>query len=147
MSVALRRELEVAEALAREAGRILLEVYATPFAVEEKAGGGGPVTEADERANALVVAALQKEFPADGVVGEESAAGAAPQKYARCWFVDPLDGTREFVNRNGEFAVHVGLAIGGEARLGVVYRPVGDRLYAGIVGEGAELEVDGERRP
>lgn len=142
----LERELEVASTLAREAGRVLLAIYATDFEVEEKSGGGGPVTEADRRANALIVAGLRAAFPEDGIIAEESANTIAPGNFARCWFVDPLDGTREFVNRNGEFAVHIGLAIAGEAKLGVVYRPVGDKLYRGIVGEGATLETGGEVR-
>jgi len=140
-------ERDTARRIAREAGRLLLEVYATPFSVEHKAGGLGPVTEADTRANDLIVTALKRAFPGDGVVAEESDNGADARRFERCWFVDPLDGTQEFVNRNGEFAIHIGLAIGGEATLGVVYRPVGDRLYSGVVGQGGDVEVDGERRP
>lgn len=139
----LTHELAVARALAREAGRILLEIYATDFAVVEKADDAGPVTEADRRANAFLVAGLRREFPADGVVAEESPDHGDSRSRPRCWFVDPLDGTAEFVARNDEFAVHVGLAIGGEARLGVVYRPVGDKLYAGVVGAGCSLEERG----
>jgi 3'(2'), 5'-bisphosphate nucleotidase len=143
----LSRELSTARALAREAGRILLEVYATDFAVVEKANEGGPVTEADRRANAYLVDELRRAFPGDGIVAEESADHGDARTRRRCWFVDPLDGTAEFVARNGEFAVHVGLAVDGEARLGVVYRPVGDKLYAGIVGGACTLEEKGAIRP
>jgi 3'(2'), 5'-bisphosphate nucleotidase len=143
----LTRELEVARALAREAGRILLEVYATDFAVVEKADNGGPVTAADERANAFLVGELRKAFPGDGIVAEESPDHGDARRRERCWFIDPLDGTAEFVARNGEFAVHVGLAVAGEARLGVVYRPLGDKLYAGIVGDGCVLEEKGDTLP
>lgn len=142
----LRRELELARTLAREAGRLILEVYATNFAVTEKSGDEGPVTEADRRANTLIVRGLAEAFPGDGIIAEESTDNADPRKVRRCWYVDPLDGTREFVARNGEFAVHVGLAVEGEARLGVVYLPVADRLYAGVVGEGCELELEGTTR-
>lgn len=142
----LTRELAVARELAREAGRLLLEVYATDFAVVEKADDAGPVTEADRRANAFLVEALRREFPGDGIVAEESADHGDSRSRRRCWFVDPLDGTAEFVARNGEFAVHVGLAVDGEARLGVVYRPVGSKLYAGIVGDGCTLEEKGDTR-
>lgn len=140
------RELQEACRIAREAGRILLEVYDTDYEVIEKAHDAGPVTVADKRANDHVVAALRTAFPGDGVVAEESPDTSDAARFERCWFVDPLDGTREFIKHNGEFAVHVGLAVGGEATLGVVYRPVGDRLYAGVVGHGCWLEADGTRR-
>ena len=142
----LSRELDIASRLARQAGALLLQVYATDFAVEDKEEGAGPVTEADRLANALLLEQLRRHFPGDGVVAEETQDTSDAQRFARCWYVDPMDGTREFVRRNGEFAVHVGLAVEGEARLGVVYRPVGDRLYAGIVGEGCTLEAEGQRR-
>ncbi|MFY2557494.1 3'(2'),5'-bisphosphate nucleotidase CysQ family protein [Corallococcus terminator] len=142
----LDTELDTARRIAREAGALLLEVYATAFSVEDKAGGQGPVTEADTRANALIVDALRRAFPGDGVVAEESDNSAVAGRFERCWFVDPLDGTQEFVNRNGEFAIHIGLAIGTEAVLGVVYRPVGDTLYSGVVGQGGFVESAGTRR-
>jgi 3'(2'), 5'-bisphosphate nucleotidase len=140
----LTRELDLARTLAVEAGRLILEVYATEFDVVDKAAGAGPVTEADRRANTLLVRELRRAFPADGIIAEESADNSDARRFARCWYVDPLDGTREFVARNGEFAVHVGLAIGGEARLGVVYKPVDGKLYAGIVGDGCTLESAGK---
>ncbi|MCP3163970.1 3'(2'),5'-bisphosphate nucleotidase CysQ family protein [Myxococcus qinghaiensis] len=142
----LDTELDTARRIAREAGALLLQVYATAFSVEDKAGGQGPVTEADTRANALIVDALRRAFPGDGVVAEESDNSAVAGRFERCWFVDPLDGTQEFVNRNGEFAIHIGLAIGTEAVLGVVYRPVGDTLYSGVVGQGGFVESAGTRR-
>ncbi|MFP2960735.1 3'(2'),5'-bisphosphate nucleotidase CysQ [Myxococcus sp. 1LA] len=142
----LDAELDTARRIARQAGAILLEVYATPFAVHDKEGGMGPVTEADERANAFIVAALRDAFPTDGVVAEESDNSAGAGRFERCWFVDPMDGTQEFVNRNGEFAIHIGLAIAGKATLGVVYRPVGDRLYWGVVGQGGFVEDARGRR-
>jgi 3'(2'), 5'-bisphosphate nucleotidase len=145
-SVDLERELDVALRLAREAGRVLLEVYATSFAVREKPDGGGPVTDADARANALIVDALRAEFPEDAIIAEESV-GAAAAHGPRCWYVDPLDGTREFVNRNGMFAVQIGLAIDADAVLGVVFAPVSRKLYSGIVGRGGTVEDGEESRP
>jgi 3'(2'), 5'-bisphosphate nucleotidase len=142
----LASELHIASQLARQAGALILEVYATDFAVEDKAEDAGPVTEADHLANALLLERLRHHFPQDGVVAEETKDTSDAQRFSRCWYVDPMDGTREFVRRNGEFAVHVGLSVDGEAKLGVVYRPVGDRLYAGVVGEGCWLEADGARR-
>ncbi len=139
----LDRELDEASAIAREAGRLLLEIYATDFEVAFKSKDD-PVTAADRTANAYLVEELGKRFPGDGIVAEESDGHARGSK--RVWYVDPLDGTKEFVAKNGEFSVMIGLSIDGEAQLGVVYRPVGDRLYRGVVGSGAELVHAGERR-
>ena len=138
---------EIAEVvrIARGAGTILMDVYATDFSVAYKAKAD-PVTEADTRANAYIVGELQRAFPGDGIVAEESADQSDALRGGRCWYVDPVDGTKEFVARNGEFAVMLGLAIDGAAVLGVVYQPVTDKLYAGVVGEGATLEQHGTSR-
>ncbi len=134
------------EALARAAGALILEVYGTAFTVQDKADAS-PVTLADERAEALITPALQRLRPAWPVVAEEAAArGHAPAAAERFWLVDPLDGTREFVARNGEFTVNIALVHQGQPVLGVIYLPVPDRLYAGLVGQGAWLEADGRRR-
>jgi 3'(2'), 5'-bisphosphate nucleotidase len=136
-------ELEVACRLARGAGALIGELYQSNFAVEQKPGDEGPVTEADKRANEHIVAGLRAAFPEDGIIAEESEDQVTGLSSRRCWFVDPLDGTREFVDRNGEFVVQIGLAIDGEAALGVVLHPTGDHLWAGIVGVGAWLETEG----
>ncbi|MDE2081743.1 MAG: 3'(2'),5'-bisphosphate nucleotidase CysQ [Burkholderiales bacterium] len=145
----LGRLLPRIERLAREAGALILEVYGSDFAVRGKADAS-PVTAADERAEALIVPALQALTPGWPVVAEEAVArGAAPGAGAlgdRFWLVDPLDGTREFVSRNGEFTVNIALVERGVPVLGVVYVPVPDRLYAGVVGHGAWLEEGGARR-
>ncbi len=135
------------EAIARAAGAVILQVYGTDFAVSDKADAS-PVTAADEQAEALITPALQALQPAWAVVAEEAAAqGQTPQTGRRWWLVDPLDGTREFVSRNGEFTVNIALIDDGLPVLGVVYVPVQDRLYAGLVGQGAWLEEQGGRRP
>jgi 3'(2'), 5'-bisphosphate nucleotidase len=141
----LELELEVATQLARQAGAIVLEVYGSRFEVELK-GKSDPVTEADRRANAFLVAALCERFPGDGIVAEENIDHGDATSARRCWFVDPLDGTKEFIARNGEFSVMIGLAIDGRAQLGVVYQPDGDKLYRGVVGQGAVLEHAGSSR-
>lgn len=136
----LDRELVEAVKLAREAGEILMRIYATDFDVEYK-GEANPVTEADRLANDLLVRRLREAFPNDGVVAEETPDKSDALRRGRCWYVDPLDGTKEFIAKNGEFSVMIGLAIDGEARLGVVYKPVGDRLYRGVVGDSAFIDV------
>jgi 3'(2'), 5'-bisphosphate nucleotidase len=145
----LRREAEVALAAAREAAEIILRIYATDFAVDFKIGDD-PVTHADHEANAHICERLLKAFPGVPIVAEES----DPSKYAgfasapAAWFVDPLDGTREFVLKNGQFAVMIGLAEQGRATVGVIVAPAWDRAFVGVVGEGAwEVARDGTRSP
>jgi 3'(2'), 5'-bisphosphate nucleotidase len=128
--------------IAREAGAAILDVYATDFAVRGKADAS-PVTEADERAEDLIVQRLQTLRPRLPIVAEEAvAAGRSPAIGARFWLVDPLDGTREFVSRNGEFTVNIALVDDGVPVLGVVLAPALGRLFAGATGLGAIEESD-----
>ncbi len=141
----LAREVEVAIAAAKSAAAAVMQVYATDFSVEHKDGVGGddPVTAADREANALIVEALSAAFPEDGIVAEESPLPVDSARKGRCWFVDPLDGTKEFVARNGEFCVMIGLAIDGVASVGVLAIPALDArqiVLVGVVGEGAWLD-------
>jgi 3'(2'), 5'-bisphosphate nucleotidase len=140
---------EIALAAALEASETVMRVYTTPFGVQYK-GKNDPVTLADHEANALLCERLSKKYPGVPIVAEES----DPSTYAgfegadTAWFVDPLDGTREFVARNGEFAVMIGLAQGGRAALGVIVAPTWGRSFVGIVGYGAwSVEKDGSRAP
>ncbi len=137
--------LEV-EGIARAAAGVILEVYVRDFAVRGKADAS-PVTEADECAEALIVPALTALTPAIPVVAEEAAArGEAPPPGPRFWLVDALDGTREFVARNGEFTVNIALVQEGEPVLGVVLLPVTGRVYAGARDLGAWTEAPGIAR-
>lgn len=144
----MRKEAKLALEVAREAAAVVMRVYAAPFDVEYK-GKDDPVTRADKEANALIVERLRRELPGVPVVAEES----DPAHYAgfagahAAWFVDPLDGTREFVARNGEFAVMIGLAEKGRATLGAIVAPAWGRAFVGVVGEGAwEIGADGSER-
>jgi len=141
----LSTELESASRLAREAGRVILEYYDAPADVELKAASE-PVTVADKAANELIVSGLLAAFPDDGILAEESPDTAARLAHERLWVIDPMDGTKEFIKKNGEFSVMIGLALDGTASLGVVYQPTRDRLFYGIVGEGAFL-VDAGSEP
>lgn len=139
--------LAAVEALADEAAALILEVYAGDFAVRGKADAS-PVTLADERAEGHIVPALQRLTPGVPVVAEEAVSrGEVPVVGGSFWLVDPLDGTREFVSRNGEFTVNIALVQDGRPVLGVVQVPVQRRRYAGLVGQGAWLDdADGGRR-
>ncbi len=142
----MKRELEVAIELARRAGRVVLDVYAGAFEVEQKAGGEGPVTRADREADALVREGLVRAFPGDAVLSEETPDDLARLAAERLWLVDPLDGTEEFVRHEGEFAVMIGLAVRGEAVLGVIHLPLENRTVIGARGEGAWEIGPGDRR-
>jgi 3'(2'), 5'-bisphosphate nucleotidase len=141
--------LESVTEIARRAGGVILQVYATDFAVRGKTDAS-PVTEADERAEALILEALARLTPDIPVVAEESvAAGQVPDignAGGRFWLVDPLDGTKEFINRNGEFTVNIALIEDGAPVLGVVLAPALDRLFAGSRSTGAFLEDSASRR-
>jgi 3'(2'), 5'-bisphosphate nucleotidase len=137
--------LHQVEAIARAAGELILQVYGTDFEVRGKADAS-PVTLADEQAEALITPALRALIPGGPgvpVVAEEAASrGDLPAACERFWLVDPLDGTREFVQRNGEFTVNIGLVHDGQPVLGVVLAPALGRLYAGVPGLGAWLVGD-----
>lgn len=131
----LEQELASAIAAVQRAGQVLLEVYATPFEVSWK-GKSDPVTVADERANALIVAALREQFPSDGIIAEESPDHLSAISKRRIWYVDPLDGTKEFIQRRGDFTVNIALIEQRNPTLGVVSAPARGRLYAGDVTNG-----------
>ena len=146
-------ELEALLALGRRAAALVRAVYATPFEVELK-GPNDPVTRADREANALLCAELAARFPAAGIVAEESVPAdrrLLEEAVARdrVFFVDPLDGTREFADRrDGEFAVMIGMTDLGRPRLGVVVIPSTGDALAGEVGRAAFVEhEDGRRVP
>ena len=122
--------------------------YAGEFRVEYKTGDD-PVTAADRETNELVCRARERAFPGVPIVAEESDASTfdVRRDAAECFFVDPLDGTRDYVARNGEFAVMIGLARGGRAALGVVAAPVTGRVFAGGPGvPSIVIAADGSRR-
>ena len=156
--------LPAVEALTRRAGEVVMAVYATDFEVQGKADAS-PVTLADQQAEAVILSGLRALTPHLPIVAEEAmAAGDAPLLTAggRFWLVDPLDGTREFVARNGQFTVNIALIDNGRPVLGVVLAPAvvvanpgpggapGGAslgcLYAGIVGQGAWAEDAAGRR-
>ncbi len=140
MSGDLQHELTAAISAAREAGGIVRSVYEGSYTVQRKAeAGNSPLTEADLRSNDCIQQHIARAFPDDGWLSEETTDSAARLDKERVWIIDPLDGTREFVNRIPEFVVCIGLAINGEAVLGVEYNPMSDELFAGARGIGTTL--------
>jgi 3'(2'), 5'-bisphosphate nucleotidase len=126
-------ELEVAQALARKAGKTILEYYAKEIIAEEKLGVDNfyePVTEADRMASRIIVEGLSRVFPDDAVLSEEEKDDPlARLTKKRSWIVDPIDGTAGFVQKDGDFAVQIGLADEGEPIVGIVYLPDFDVMY------------------
>jgi 3'(2'), 5'-bisphosphate nucleotidase len=123
---------EALSSIARAAGAEIMRHYRQGVRVEQKADHS-PVTAADRDAEAIIVSALRLLTPGVPVVAEEavSAGHAAGPCGDLFWLVDPLDGTKEFIGRNGEFTVNIALNQGGRPVAGVVYAPALDRLYAG----------------
>jgi len=134
--------------IACEAGRAILEVYARDFAVQTK-GDDSPVTEADLAAHRIICDGLAALTPDIPVLSEEAAdiPWERRRAWTKLWLVDPLDGTREFVKKNGEFTVNIALIDGHEAVLGVIHAPVPDVLMHAERGVGAFLRSDGADVP
>jgi 3'(2'), 5'-bisphosphate nucleotidase len=123
--------------LALKAGELIMDIYATDFSARAKTDAS-PVTEADERAEAIITGGLAKHFPGVPVIAEEAvAAGRVPEIDQTFFLVDPLDGTKEFISRNGEFTVNIALIENGSPVMGVVYAPALHTLYSGEHGFGA----------
>lgn len=130
--------LEQVVRLAKQAGLRILEVYGTDFEVDIKQDNT-PLTQADLAANECLVRGLTALKPTHPVISEESAMVPFAERRAwkTCWLIDPLDGTKEFIQRNGEFTVNVALVFQQEPVLGVVYAPALDLCYFAAEGCGA----------
>ena len=136
--------LDFLVSLGEEAAKVILGIYAgfQPDQVDFKKGQE-PVTAADRAANRLIAARLRERFPRDVLLTEEeglerpdgSREGESPAE-ARVWFVDPIDGTKEFIKKNGEFAIQIGLAEKGKLLAGLLLQPVSGDLWVGARGQG-----------
>lgn len=128
-------ELQVAKRAALAAGEAIMRHYNTDVEVIDK-GGGHPVTAADHEANSAIRTLISQNFPQDGWLSEEDADDLKRLHQNRLWVIDPLDGTRDFIRHNPEFAVSVALVQGGQPVLGVIYNPVTKELFYGCQGQG-----------
>ena len=128
--------LEQMKKLAVEAGEIIMEIYETDFDVDYK-DDASPLTMADKRANAHIVSHLTEAFPEIAMLSEEMKDDKSRRENDYCFIVDPLDGTKEFVKRNGQFTVNIALVYKGDPILGVIYVPVTKDLYYASVEDGA----------
>lgn len=135
--------------ISARAGERILEIYNTEFEVETK-DDKSPLTAADRASHETIVAALHALTPEIPILSEESAAIDWDERsaWAEYWLIDPLDGTKEFIKRNGEFTVNIALIRGNKAVMGVVYVPVSGRCFYGYEGGGSfEIGADGKTRP
>jgi 3'(2'), 5'-bisphosphate nucleotidase len=146
MMVAMDKELEVAKKLAIDAGAILMAYYQQAISIDWKAPGD-PVTAADRDASEFIVGGLRREFPSHGILSEEEADDMAWLKYKQVWMIDPMDGTREFIDHREDFAVQIGLVHEGTPVLGVVYQPTKGKLYYAAQGSGAFMAAAGTTTP
>lgn len=127
----------MAISLARAAGAAALAHYGGKLHIVHKSENEDPVTQADHAANDVIIEGLEREFPADGLLSEETLDTVRRLDRSRVWIIDPLDGTKGFIEGNGDFAVQIGLALEGESVVGVVYQPVPDILHYAARGAGA----------
>ena len=138
MSARLDHELSLALDLARSCGALALS-YQTGglLATREKANDEGPVTRADLECNARIVQALREAFPGDDVIAEESEPVSVGR--ARCWYIDPIDGTANFARQIPHFCISLGRMVDGQMEAGAIYEPMHDELYIAQRGQGAWL--------
>ena len=140
----LEKELETAIDLAEKASEAILDIYEKGFEIETKFVNehySEPVTIADKTSSKIIVEGLAKAFPNDAALSEEEPDDTTRRmRKSRVWIIDPLDGTKGFTEKKGDFAVQIGLCENGEPILGVVLQPIGNNLYYALKGEGAFLK-------
>lgn len=131
--------------LARKAGEAVMEIYKKDFAIYDKSDNS-PLTEADMAAHHILVDGLSAMQPAYPVLSEESDEDVKLERlsWSTYWLIDPLDGTKEFIKKNGEFTVNIALICDGKPVLGVVYAPALDVMYWGELDKGAMKQEGNE---
>ena len=130
--------------LAHQAGKKIMEIYASDFSAKEKSDLT-PVTLADEQAEVIIIKGLENHWPTTPIIAEEAAAaGKIPEIENQFFLVDPLDGTKEFLSRNGEFTVNIALVENHRPILGVVFAPALGHMFVGEAGRGAMQHTTAE---
>ncbi len=132
-------ELKICKDIIKKAGRKILDVYETDFDVDYKEDDS-PLTEADRVSNEIIVNKLKEKFNNYAILSEESKDNLDRMDNDWCWVIDPLDGTKEFVKKNGEFTVNIALTHKKKPILGLIYVPTQDKLYYAQKSKGAYLE-------
>jgi 3'(2'), 5'-bisphosphate nucleotidase len=140
--------LNIAKRAAREAGKVVLEIYDSGDFKSYQKDDDSPVTSADYKANELILDILQRETPDIPIMSEETDNGTLAQRkdWKRYWLIDPIDGTQEFIARSGDFAVNIALIEDNQPIMGVIYWPSGETLYSALKGHGAYKECPFENK-
>ena len=128
--------IELFKELSIKAGKEILRVYEKDFDVSYKEDNS-PLTEADKLSNEIIVCALKQKYPQYAILAEESTDDLSRLKNDWCFIIDLLDGTKEFVKKNGEFTINIALAYRGKAIAGLIYIPVWGEMYYASLNEGA----------
>jgi 3'(2'), 5'-bisphosphate nucleotidase len=138
----LKEKLEITKSIAMEAGRKILEIYgnSSEYVIKDDSS---PLTIADLASNKIIVDELKKRYPNIPIISEEQSNLVNDKTNSFVWIIDPLDGTKEFINKNGEFTVNIALVYNHEPILGVIYSPVLDKLYFATKNNGAYLLENG----
>ncbi|MDH3442474.1 MAG: 3'(2'),5'-bisphosphate nucleotidase CysQ [Deltaproteobacteria bacterium] len=148
-------ELNTAERAAREAGAVIMALFKGKFEIQEKSKNN-PVTTADLEANRKIRETIQKSFSTDGWLSEEDTDSVERLKSSRVWVIDPIDGTKEFIEGVPQFAVSIAFVEDGTPKAAVVFNPAKSRFYKAVAGQGAflndrrisvtpRLDIDGAR--
>ncbi len=137
---ALGREVEVAQRLATEAGVLVMKYHGGKLTVETKEGNE-PVTIADRESSDLIVSGLRESFPDDVIISEENADDLRRLSARRVWYIDPIDGTKDFIRGEDGFCLMIGLCIGGRPAVGVVVQPIHHRVFSAAPGAGAWIQA------
>jgi len=133
-----QEELAAAELAARDAGVAVMRLFKGKFEVQEKSKNN-PVTTADLEANRVIREHLLTTFPKDGWLSEEDIDGSRRLSVPRVWVVDPIDGTKEFIEGVPQFAISIALVVDGRPKVAVVFNPAKGRFYKAVAGQGAYL--------
>jgi 3'(2'), 5'-bisphosphate nucleotidase len=139
------KELQASIDLCRAAGRLVMQYYGKDVGIRVKKDDS-PVTHADRASNDYITSELHNLFPDDGILAEESKDSPERLDRRRVWIVDPMDGTREFIDEIGQFAVMIGLAVDKHPVLGVVYQPTENKMFFAVEGQGAYVMKDGSKQ-
>jgi len=138
------KELAIAEQAAQEAGSMVMGLFNGKYDVHEKSKNN-PVTTADLEANRIIRDNIRKSFPQDGWLSEEDADNSHRLALKRIWVIDPIDGTKEFIEGVPQFAISIAFVVEGRPKVAIVFNPAKDRLFRAAAGQGAYLNNEAIR--